>query len=130
MVFTFSSYLATRSLATPGDALAIEVTGYQSAFVQEALRTTDLPLRAVRPSADKLTRAAGLIRRFEQHMVWIDDSVPHEFIKEWLSFGSETGHDDQCKWSIGDLNPPPILREIAVAVQKVAHNAAHFWKKS
>lgn len=75
-------------------SIAIEAVQYQAAVVQELLRTTSLPVVAVRPDRDKLTRALPLIARYEQGLVWHAPSLPREFEDELLSF-PEGEHDDQ-----------------------------------
>lgn len=75
-------------------AIAIEAVQYQAAVVQELLRTTSLPVVAVRPDRDKLTRALPLIARYEQGLVWHAPSLPREFEEELLAFPLGE-HDDQ-----------------------------------
>lgn len=76
------------------ESIAIEVVQYQAAVVEELLRSTDLPVRQVRPDKDKLTRAQGLITRYENGLVWHAETLPQEFINELLSFGPDCEHDD------------------------------------
>ena len=74
--------------------IAIEQTQYQAAVVQELARTTDLPVRGVRPDRDKITRFGPLLTRYEQRMVRHDPAgVPAWFREELLSF-PEGAHDD------------------------------------
>lgn len=74
--------------------IAIEQTQYQAAVVQELARTTNLPVRGVRPDRDKITRFGPLLTRYEQHMVRHDPSgVPAWFRDEVLSFPAGA-HDD------------------------------------
>ena len=74
--------------------IAIEAVQYQSAIVQELLRTTSLPVRGVRPDRDKITRFQPVLARYEQQMVIHDnDNVPAWFRDELLSF-PESQHDD------------------------------------
>lgn len=75
-------------------SIAIEAVQYQAAVVQELLRTTALPVVAVRPDRDKLTRALPLIARYEQGLVWHAPSLPREFEEELLAFPVGE-HDDQ-----------------------------------
>ena len=76
--------------------IAVEAVQYQAAAVEELLRTTDLPVRKVKPKPgeDKLTRAIGLIARYEQGLVWHSESLPDFFEREVLSFGPDAEHDD------------------------------------
>ena len=76
------------------ESIAIETVQYQAAVVEELLRSTDLPVRRVRPDKDKLTRAQGLITRYENMLVWHSTGLPQEFINELLSFGPDCEHDD------------------------------------
>jgi hypothetical protein len=46
--------------------IAIESVQYQAAVVEELLRSTNLPIQAVRPDKDKLTRFLPLEARYEQ----------------------------------------------------------------
>lgn len=74
--------------------IAVEVVQYQAAVVEELLRSTDLPVRKVRPDKDKLTRAQGLITRYENLLVWHSSALPIDFTNEILSFGPDCDHDD------------------------------------
>lgn len=74
--------------------IAIEQTQYQAAAVQELTRTTNLPVRGIRPDRDKLTRFLPLLTRYEQQQVRHNPSgVPAWFRDELLSF-PESQHDD------------------------------------
>lgn len=74
--------------------IAIEQTQFQAAVVQELSRTTNYPVRGIRPDKDKLTRFMPILTRYEQHLVRHDPSgVPSWFRDELLAF--PTGqHDD------------------------------------
>lgn len=74
--------------------IAVEVVQYQAAVVEELLRSTDLPVRKVRPDKDKLTRAQSLITRYENLVVWHSADLPADFTNELLSFGPDCEHDD------------------------------------
>lgn len=74
--------------------IAIEAVQYQAAVVEELLRSTSLPVRQVRPDKDKLTRAQGLITRYENGLVWHSEALPQEFTNELLAFGPDCEHDD------------------------------------
>lgn len=74
--------------------IAVEVVQYQAAAVEELLRSTDLPVRKVRPDKDKLTRAQSLITRYENLVVWHSVNLPSDFTNELLSFGPDCEHDD------------------------------------
>lgn len=72
----------------------IEQTQYQAAVVQELARTTNLPVRGIRPDKDKITRFMPLLTRFEQGLVRYDPAkVPAWYLDELLSF-PQGEHDD------------------------------------
>jgi predicted phage terminase large subunit-like protein len=71
----------------------IEAVQYQVAVVQELLRKTSLPVRAVKPERDKVTRFQGLHARYEQLLVSHVRGLTPEFERELLSF-PEGDHDD------------------------------------
>jgi len=74
--------------------IAVEQTQFQAAVVQELLRTTQLPVRGIRPDRDKVTRFAPLLTRYEQRLVRHDPAgVPASFRDELLAF-PEGQHDD------------------------------------
>lgn len=77
----------------PVDIL-IEAVQFQAVVVDELLRSTDLPVRKVHPDKDKLTRAQGLITRYENHLVWHSDQIGPDYTEEILSFGPDCEHDD------------------------------------
>jgi predicted phage terminase large subunit-like protein len=74
--------------------IAIESVQYQAAVVEELLRSTNLPVRSVKPDKDKLTRAQGLITRYENGLVWHNTTLPSDFVNEILAFGPDCEHDD------------------------------------
>jgi predicted phage terminase large subunit-like protein len=71
----------------------IEAVQYQVAVVQELLRKTSLPVRAVKPERDKVTRFQSLHARYEQLLVTHVRGLTPEFERELLSF-PEADHDD------------------------------------
>jgi predicted phage terminase large subunit-like protein len=74
--------------------IAVEQTQYQAAVVQELARTTNLPVRGIRPDKDKVTRFLPMLTRYEQRMVRHDPAgIPAWFRDELLSF-PECEHDD------------------------------------
>ncbi len=77
----------------PVDIL-VEAVQFQAVVVDELLRSTDLPVRKVHPDKDKLTRAQGLITRYENHLVWHNDQMGRDYTEEILSFGPDADHDD------------------------------------
>lgn len=75
-------------------SIGIENVQYQAVVVEELLRTTALPVRGMHPDKDKLTRAQGLITRYENHLVWHALSLSPDYEREILSFGPDCEHDD------------------------------------
>lgn len=74
--------------------IAIEQTQYQAAVIQELTRTTQLPVRGVKPDKDKITRFLPLLTRYEQRKVLHDPArIPAWFHDELLAF-PEGQHDD------------------------------------
>lgn len=71
----------------------IEAVQYQVAVVQELLRKTALPVRAVKPDRDKVSRFHGLLARYEQLLVTHVRGLMPEFEAELLSF-PHGSHDD------------------------------------
>jgi predicted phage terminase large subunit-like protein len=71
----------------------IEAVQYQVAVVQELLRKTSLPVKAVKPDRDKVTRFHGLLARYEQLLVTHVRGLEPSFEQELLSF-PEGNHDD------------------------------------
>lgn len=74
--------------------IGIENVQYQAVVVEELLRTTGLPVRGIHPDKDKLTRAQGLITRYENHFVWHALNLSSEYEREILAFGPDCEHDD------------------------------------
>ena len=87
-------FIKAKATRWQPDEIAIEVVQYQAAVVEELLRSTNLPVRKVRPDKDKLTRAQGLITRYENKLVWHSLDLPADFANEMLSFGPDCEHDD------------------------------------
>ena len=73
--------------------VSIEEIQFQSAVIQELLRTTSLPVRGVKPDRDKLTRFQPLQARYEQRLVYHAVGLPGCFEDEMLSF-PVGAHDD------------------------------------
>jgi predicted phage terminase large subunit-like protein len=71
----------------------IEAVQYQVAVVQELLRKTSLPVKAVKPDRDKVTRFHALLARYEQLLVTHVRGLEPSFEQELLSF-PEGNHDD------------------------------------
>lgn len=71
----------------------VEQVQFQAAVIQELLRTTNLPVKGVRPDRDKTTRFLPLQARYEQGLVWHSPSLQPEFSDELLSFPIGQ-HDD------------------------------------
>lgn len=71
----------------------IEAVQYQVAVVQDLLRKTSLPVKAIKPDRDKVTRFHGLLARYEQLLVTHVTNLDPEFERELLSFPIGA-HDD------------------------------------
>ena len=71
----------------------IESVQYQIAVVQELLRKTSLPVKAVKPDRDKVARFQSLQARYEQGLVTHVRTLPQDFERELLDFPSGE-HDD------------------------------------
>ena len=71
----------------------VEAVQYQVAVVQELLRKTSLPVKAVKPDRDKVTRFHALLARYEQLLVTHVRGLEPSFEQELLSF-PEGNHDD------------------------------------
>lgn len=74
--------------------IGIEQVSYQAAIVQELLRTTTLNIKGVKPDKDKITRFQPIQARFEQGLVYINETIHNDFRRELLSFPLGN-HDDQ-----------------------------------
>jgi predicted phage terminase large subunit-like protein len=72
--------------------VAIESVQYQAAVVEELLRSTNLPIQAIRPDKDKLTRFLPLEARYEQGLVYHAPNLM-AYTDELLSFPAGA-HDD------------------------------------
>jgi PBSX family phage terminase large subunit len=88
-VLNFVTSLAERWNPT---IVAIESVQYQAAVVEELLRSTNLPIQAVRPDRDKITRFLPLEARYEQGLVYHAPGLI-AYTDEVLSFPAGA-HDD------------------------------------
>lgn len=74
--------------------IAIENTQFQAAVVQELARTTNLPVRGIKPDKDKITRFLPVLTKYEQNLIRHDmNNMPGWFIDELSTFPHST-HDD------------------------------------
>lgn len=89
--------------------IAIETVQYQAAVVQELLKRTPLPVKAVRPDRDKITRFLPLQARYEQGLVWHTGKL-EAYENELLSFpaGSHDDLVDAAAYAFQALNKPGI----------------------
>jgi predicted phage terminase large subunit-like protein len=71
----------------------IEAVQYQVAVVQELLRKTSLPVKAIKPDRDKVTRFHAVLARYEQLLVTHVTNLDPHFERELLSFPI-SDHDD------------------------------------
>jgi predicted phage terminase large subunit-like protein len=104
--------------------IAIEEVQYQAAVVQELARTTNLPVKGVRPDKDKLTRFLPLLARYEKGLVKHVPGLPGWFEEELLSFpvGANDDGVDALVYSFQASTPtadyyPPALQRPAPARQ-------------
>jgi predicted phage terminase large subunit-like protein len=88
-IAAFAAYFA--SIGRPVSVVGIEEVAFQSAVVQELLRTTSLPVVGMRPDVDKFRRFLPLAARYEHRLVFHDPDLPPEFTEQITSF---TGDDD------------------------------------
>jgi predicted phage terminase large subunit-like protein len=72
--------------------VAVESVQYQAAVVEQLLRNTNLPVQAIKPDRDKLTRFLPLEARYEQGLVWHTGNL-QDYEDELLSF-PHGAHDD------------------------------------
>jgi predicted phage terminase large subunit-like protein len=72
--------------------IAVEATGYQTAFAQTLTSRTLLPVRPVYPNRDKVTRAWRLSALFENGRVFLGKG--QEALEEELLAFPDGGHDD------------------------------------
>lgn len=77
------------------ESIHVEQIGYQTALIQ-ALTRTGLPVLALRPDKDKVSRAASAAARYRTHHVFHPTSAPwlQDFETELLAFPVGQ-HDDQ-----------------------------------
>jgi predicted phage terminase large subunit-like protein len=90
--------------------IAIESVQYQAAVVQELLRTTNLPVRGVKPDKDKLTRFLPLVARYEQGLVRHTPDLPAWFEAELLAFPVGE-HDDGADALAYSFHALPMSQE-------------------
>ena len=114
--------------------VGVEAVQFQAAAVQELLRTTTLPVRAVHPGQrDKLTRFQPLEARYEQGLVRHAPGLPPDFERELLGF-PVAEHDDQvdalsCAWDAFGSSTPSYSDAAAAlgAVQRRDTARASAW---
>lgn len=84
-----------KALATrwKPSVIHVEQVQFQAAVITELVRTTNLPVKGVRPDRDKVTRFLPLQARYEQGLVWHSPALTAEFGAELLSFPIGE-HDD------------------------------------
>ena len=73
--------------------VGIEEVAYQSALVQEAKRTTNMPLMGIKVEKDKITRFYPVLNKFEVGTIFLNRNLIPDFEKELLSFPLGT-YDD------------------------------------
>lgn len=78
------------------EQIGIETVQFQAAVIDELIRTTNYNIIPLTPTKDKVTRFYPLAARFENGLIYIDNSIHQEFINELLSF-PDTSHDDMVE---------------------------------
>lgn len=71
----------------------VENAGYQQSMIQELIATTSIPIRDVKPKADKVSRALNLIGKYEHGLIYHNRNLGIEIENEILSFPNSQ-HDD------------------------------------
>lgn len=66
--------------------IGVEKVQYQAAAVEQLLRTTTLPVRAVVPDRDKLMRFQPLQVRYQNNLVYHAEDLIPDWLEELLSF--------------------------------------------
>lgn len=100
-------------------SIAIEQVQFQAAVIEELMRTTTLPIKAVRPDRDKLSRFQPLLVRYEQGLVY-HDQLPSWFEDELLQFpmGAHDDIVDACSYAFlahdGLSMNKPVIRQSAI----------------
>lgn len=88
--------------------VGVESVQYQAAVVQELLRTTRLPARAIHARGDKLARFSGVIARAEAGLLRVNPTgVPRYAVEEICAFPAGA-HDDcvdavSCAWEAAQV---------------------------
>lgn len=75
--------------------IVIESVAYQAAMVQELVRTTNLPVKPITPSKDKITRFLHVEGKYEHGYIYHTQGLIPEYERELLSFPNAE-HDDMC----------------------------------
>lgn len=93
----------------------VEQVQFQAAVITELVRTTNLPVKGVRPDRDKVTRFLPLQARYEQGLVWHAPTLPPEFTGELLSFPIGE-HDDMVDAAAYAFMEAPSARFFGLAI--------------
>ena len=98
--------------------IGIEKVQYQAAVVDELMARGSLPVKGIRPDADKTTRALPLAARYESGNVMHAQGLPRFYIDELLSFPNGE-HDDMTDAVVYALkvlqHKKPVLRAVPFA---------------
>lgn len=73
--------------------ITIEKVAYQSSLIQELNRTDNLPISTITPKTDKISRALGLIGKYEHGLILHNKDLSTQVENEILSFPNGE-HDD------------------------------------
>lgn len=74
--------------------IGIEKVQFQTAVIQEMIRTSNYNIVGMKPDADKVTRFGGLAKRYEQGLIYHSNKLPQYFEHELLNFTGNSKLDD------------------------------------
>ncbi len=73
--------------------VGIENVAFQSAIIQELIRTTNIPVEAITPTKDKITRFLPIVGKYEQGLIYHSRYLPNYVEPELLSFPDSENDD-------------------------------------
>ncbi len=89
--------------------ILIEQVQYQTALIQELVRTYHLPARGIVPKKDKVTRALPMLAKLEQGLIKFYKHLDREFENEVISF-PDSKHDDFVDALVYSIELENIIR--------------------
>lgn len=75
------------------EVVVVEATGYQEAMVDELIRTTELYIKSVHPSSNKVVRAYPMVAKIEKGYMYFSSELPDEYFRELCAFPNITKKD-------------------------------------